>query len=332
MTTVSEKHTVTRKERYVGFVVLMLLVTAALGIYAVQYRFNPAVTARLVLSASTPVKESFFLSDMAPAEMQPFSPPERFSPETLSDKINGKAELYHSAGFRSLKTQRFSLIADPALWIEMFVYDMGNARNAFSVFSMQRRGDLKAGGPTMFAYATPNGRFLAHGRYYLELVGAEASDSLMISAEALASNFVEQIEAGTANITELALFPEAGRVSGSRSLVTSDAFGITGFNQVFMAQYRKNGTDFTAYVCRQESVVSARSTAETVRDFYLEFGGTLLDGPKSTAVIDILDTIEVVLHQKRYVIGVHEAPDREIALALAEQIRKRMQELIDDRS
>ena len=105
-------------------------------------------------------------------------------------------------------------------------------------------------------------------------------------------------------------FPEGGRVSGSRSLVASDAFGISGFNQVFTAQYQRNGAGIMAYVARRESAAAAQSTAETVRDFYLEYGGTSLDGPEGAAVIDILDTIEVVLHQGRYVIGVHEAPDR----------------------
>ncbi len=328
----SEKHTVIRMEQLVGFGVLVVLAAIALGIYTVQHRFNPAVTARQELSKSATATESFSLADLAPAEIQPFSPPEHFDPDTLSDKINGKAELYFSAGFRSLKAQRFALAIDPALWFEMFVYDMGTARNAFSVFSMQRRGDLEAGGPTLFAYATPNGRFLAHGRYYLEMVGAEASEPLMTAADAMAAAFVDRIGADAAELTEMALFPEDGRVSGSRSLVASDAFGITGFNQVFTATYQQNGADFMAYVARRESAVSARSTAETVRDFYLEFGGTALDGPEGVAVVDILDTIEVVLHEGRYVIGVHEAPDRETALALAERIRKRLQEIGDEES
>jgi len=332
MTPASEKHAVTRGERSVGFGVLVVLVAIALGIYTVQYRFNPAVTARETLSESAPAKESLSLANLAPAEIQPLSPPERFDPSTLSDKINGKAELYFSADFRSLTAQRFVLTTDPNLWFEMFVYDMGTARNAFSVFSMQRRGALKAGGPTQFAYATPNGWFLAHGRYYLELVGAEAADSLMTAAEAMAAAFVDRIGADVTNVTEMALFPEKGRVSGSRSLVASDAFGISGFNQVFTAQYQHNGAGLSAYVARRDSAAAAKSAAETVRDFYLEYGGTSLSGPEGVAVIDILDTIEVVLHQGRYVIGVHEAPDREIALALAERIRKRSQEIGDDGS
>jgi len=332
MIPMSEKYPVTRMERLVGYGVLMALAAIALGIFTIQHRFNPAVTARQVLSESATATASLSLADLAPAGVQPFSPPERFDPQTLSDKIDGKAELYFSAGFRSLETQRFVLAADPTLWFEMFVYDMGTARNAFSVFSMQRRGDLEVGGPTLFAYATSNGRFLAHGRYYLELVGAQASDSLMTAADLMAAAFVDRIGADAANVTEMTLFPEDGRMPGSRSLVASDAFGITGFDQVFTAQYQHSGADSMAYVARRDSAAAARSTAETVRDFYLEYGGTSLGGPEDVAVIDILDTIEVVLHQGQYVIGVHEAPDKETALILVEQIRKRLQEIGDDGS
>lgn len=330
MPPVSEKQTVTPLERWVGFGVLLLLAVIALGVYTVQFRFNPAVGARQVLREPENSMGKFSLADLAPDGIKAFSAPERFDPDTLSDKINGKAELYFSAGFRSLEAQRFSLDSDPGLWFEIFVYDMGTARNAFSVFSMQRRGDVQAGGPAVFSYATPNGRFLAHGRYYLELVGAKASDPLMAAADAMAAAFVERFGADAADVTEMTLFPEEGRVKGSRSLVASDAFGISGFNQVFTAQYKKNETGITAYVARQDSVATARRTAESIKNFYIEYGGRSLDGPPGVAVIDILDTIEVVLYQGRYVIGVHEAPDRQIALDLAGQIRERLQERGND--
>ncbi len=326
----SEKSTITAMERRVGFGVLLGLAAIAFGIYTVQFRFNPAVTARQTLPEAAVAQSEFSLADLAPNGVAPFSPPERFDPDTLSDKINGKAELYFSAGFVALTARRFALADDPSLWFEIFVYDMGTARNAFSVFSMQRRGDLEAGGPTVFSYATPNGLFLAHGRYYLELVGAKASDKLMAAAGNMATAFVARVGGDTAEITEMAVFPEKGLGGDSRSLVAADAFGIDGFDQVFTAQYLNDGGGFSAYVARRDSDEAARVMAATIRDFYLEYGGTPLDGPDGLSVIDILDTIEVIFHQGRYVIGVHEAPDKDTALALAGQIRQRLQEADDD--
>lgn len=59
------------------------------------------------------------------------SPLAFFDPASLSGKISGQAELYFSAGFKCLRAQRFALADDPALWFEIFVYDLGTARNAF---------------------------------------------------------------------------------------------------------------------------------------------------------------------------------------------------------
>ena len=64
-----------------------------------------------------------------------------YTKESLYEKINGKAPFYTEAGFENLLTQRFVSKENENLWMELFLYDMGNVRNAFSVFSTQRRPD-----------------------------------------------------------------------------------------------------------------------------------------------------------------------------------------------
>ena len=197
---------------------------------------------------------------------------------------------------------------------------------------MQRRGEVEPVSLTLFSYGTPNGRFLAHGRYYLELIGAKASDSLMMAAEEMAKAFINKVGADQANVMEMELFPVDNLIEGSRSLVASDAFGITGFNQVFTAKYNYNGSEITAYITQEESEDGARVIFKKVKNFYLEFGGTLLNGTEREAVIDILDTIEVLFYQGKYLIGVHEAPDQETAVTITEQFKKRLEEIGDDKS
>jgi hypothetical protein len=83
----------------VGIGVLCLLAAVAMGFLAAQSRFNPAVTARQTIAAAPSEPTGLDLATLAPPGIEPLSPPEQFNPETLSDKINGKAELYFSAGF-----------------------------------------------------------------------------------------------------------------------------------------------------------------------------------------------------------------------------------------
>lgn len=328
----SDRKSVSAMEQWVGIGVLALLVVVTVSLLVAQSRFNPAVTARQTIASAVEATVGMDLAALAPTGITPMSPPERFTPETLSDKINGKAELYFSAGFQALTAQRFSLTADQSKWFEVFVYDMGTARNAFSVFSMQRLGDISAVGLTPFAYGTPNGRFLARGDFYLEIVGAEASEPLMAAADKMAAAFVDAYGAGVAEVDDMALFPANGLVTDSRSLVAADAFGITGFDQVFTAAYQMNGLESTAYVARRDSEAAALADAAMVRDFYLEYGGSQLEGPEAVAVIEILDTIEVIFAHGPYVIGVHEGADPASALELAGRIRQQLEALSRDGS
>ena len=100
------------------------------------------------------------LIDTAGSGTAAFSLPERFGPETLYEKINGRADLYLSSGFASLKTQRFGVDEAAGAWVELYIYDMTTPENAFSVFSMQRREDAQAAGTVPNGYRTENAQFL----------------------------------------------------------------------------------------------------------------------------------------------------------------------------
>ena len=122
-----------------------MLVLIGFGILITQTRFSPAILHKDAL-LPTPI-ETGPEEPAAPIEaftplppgLEPLTAPERFDAATLSDKINGKAELYLSAGFSSLVSQRFRDANESDLWIEAFVYDMKSGKNAFAVFSAQRR-------------------------------------------------------------------------------------------------------------------------------------------------------------------------------------------------
>jgi hypothetical protein len=100
-----------------------------------------------------------------PEGIQPFAATEIFETNNLSDKINGKAELYLSAGFNRLVSQRFRDERATDLWMEVFVYNMGNNQKAFSVFSSQRREDMEPLGLAKYACRTSNALFLVQGCY-----------------------------------------------------------------------------------------------------------------------------------------------------------------------
>jgi hypothetical protein len=269
-----------------------------------------------------------------PKQLTPLSPPENFDRSSLSDKIDGKAELYLSAGFAALTSQRFRSGADENLWLEAFVYDMQSFENAYAVYSQQRRQDAEPVAVTREAYRTSNALFLVHGPFYVEIIGAAASEPLFDAMLALADAFVRSHPVETSNIAEEDLFPPADRVAGDLVMIAADAFGYAGFDRVFTATYRIAGEELTAFVSRRSSREAARKLASDYGAFLLNFGGEAVetDAPalQGARGVEILDTIEIIFSSGPYVAGVRESRDLETALNLAAQLAARIKEKADE--
>jgi hypothetical protein len=314
----------------IGLVVFAVLAAAAGWIYSVQFRFNPAVRNYLegaVVATQPPASAEPILE--LPEGFSPLSPPERFDRETLSDKINGKAELYLSAGFVRLDCQRMAFSGRPEDWIEAFVYDMGAAPNAYAVFSQQRRSDATPLGFAEFAYRAENALFLAHGPFYLELIASSREPRLLDSLEALARGFMARRPVGGAAIAERDLFPREGLDAAGIRLIPTDAFGMSGLDRVFAATYAADGVEMTAFLSRRANPQEASDLARSYVEFLKAYGGEAspADAPVGGAtVIAILDMVEVVFAQGPFLAGVHEAPSREQALRLSGRLAEKLKE------
>ncbi|MHC4075407.1 MAG: DUF6599 family protein, partial [Planctomycetota bacterium] len=97
----------------------------------------------VIIGASVFIKQSHYASaDMngldwgllLPQGYEKLSDVEIYDSDNLYEKINGKATLYTESGFRKLFTQRFANSLDKSLAAELYLYDMGEAKNAFSVY------------------------------------------------------------------------------------------------------------------------------------------------------------------------------------------------------
>jgi hypothetical protein len=104
----------------VGLFILLALGGIATWLFLAQSRFDPTIIAPVAVierpahpsASGDPQNE--LLQIALHEEMRPLSPLESFGSETLSEKINGKAELYLSAGFVHLRCQRFARINEPS--------------------------------------------------------------------------------------------------------------------------------------------------------------------------------------------------------------------------
>ena len=325
--------TASKAESLVGYGVLLVLLIITGGILLTQSRFNPSVLTPGELQVKTraqlytPAISEPNLLQYAPQKLVALSPPEFFGPENLSDKINGKAELYLSAGFVGLTSQRFAIEDRPDAWMEAFIYHMDTARGSFAVYSLQRRFEAKKLDIGDFAYRTENGLYCTYGPYYVEMVSSTAQEVMANLMAAFAENFIDGTKVSRDKISELALFPTHNLKSESMALLPSDGFGFERFDSIFTAQYEIKDTELTAFLSERKSGVEAADLVQAYVHFLLALGGTehksSLDIP-GLRLVEIMDTSEIVFRKGRIVAGVHGAENRQAAEELAQRLNRKL--------
>jgi hypothetical protein len=266
--------------------------------------------------ANVPVK------NFIPEKFQLYLQKEIYDSENLYEKINGKATLYTDLGFIKLLTQRFSAINNKELWFEILIYDMGSTRSSFSVFSQQRRADANVITTMKMAYNTENAIFITIGNYYIEIPGSSSS-KLLLDAMSETGNKIESFfnTFGDKNISELSLFDHKMTVPGSENLYPNDAFGYSGFKNIFTAKYKINNLSTTVFISKKNDDESARKEANGYIKFLLENGGTKINSPtKDVVLIDLFGSYDSIFTYKDFILGVHGADDLKTAKKITTEL------------
>ncbi|MBN2272188.1 MAG: hypothetical protein JXN61_16365 [Sedimentisphaerales bacterium] len=262
---------------------------------------------------------------------------ETYSTDTLYEKIDGKSPLYTESGFEQLRTQRFAVGGKDELGAEMYLYDMGNARNAFSVYSRQKRPDAELVGDVRFGYKTSNALYFAHGRYYVECVGYAESEELIEAMREMARNLASCAPLSSEDeMDELTLFPEDNLITGSYKLYLTNTFGYSGLSNTFAARYEIDGQPVTVFFSSCDSPADAGAMADSYRQFLLENGAKVKDASSEeiksveAVVLDFYGATEIVTSAGRFVAGVHEADEQAAAEKAALIIIAKLKEVADE--
>lgn len=324
-------------EKVIGLVVLACLCAVLVWVLIRQAQFNPAVggahtdaaefesgseMASEVESGSAPVSTPTGFGRLAPDALVAMGEPEQFDQDTLSDKIDGKAELYLACGFELMRCQRFALKSAPELWLEWFEYDMGDPHNAFAVYSQQRRAGAEPLELTPYAYRAKNGLYYVAGRYYVEALAAEPDQRLVSAMLEMAKKHVSGLPEAQQPLVELGLFPARDLIPHSHVLQLKSAFGFERFTKVFTARYSTGGAETLAFV----APLGDRRTAETVAREYNAFlianGGRSVNAPDipGAAAVELYGGLELVFPVGAHVAGVHAATNQPAAIAVAKSL------------
>ena len=177
-----------------------------------------------------------------------------------------------------MSCRSFGLGAVEGAHVEVFLYDMGSAPNAYAVFSGQRRSGSPSSSLTANAYATANALFFTQGQFYVEIVADRAAATLQKSLEAYATALLAKLPAEGETKDAAALFPKEGLARDTVRLNAADTFGLEGLNNVLTGEYSLKSGKATAFIAQRDTPEQAQAEAKRYLDFLAANGYQKIPG------------------------------------------------------
>lgn len=209
--------------------------------------------------------------DISTPGLTPMGPTEVYNTGTLYEKINGRAPAYQAFDFQMLRSQTFSLMENPGAFIDLYEYDMGEPRNAFGIFALERDPNGAAIDWAGDGYRSEMGYFFRQGKIYAQVIASDAGEATMTKAQALARERAGAIEADDAGLEGLRRLPP-GMAEGSMAYTAANAMGQSKLNGVYQAKYATEMGEVTFFVMAAPDETAASAAYEEFLQFHRDFG------------------------------------------------------------
>ena len=192
--------------------------------------------------------------------------PENYVPETLYEHINGAAEIYLIYEFKRLLVAQYVMNnSDVSMTLE--IYDMGNEKNAFGIYSVERF-------PESNFISIGNGGYVEEGvlnfivgNYYIKLLCFDCEENSDKTLELFANKVLNQVTSKGELPSLLNVFPQEGLVKYSEKFVLRNFLGFGFFHNGYMAEYKLVNYDFECFILEGKD----NKDAEQMLQKYLEF-------------------------------------------------------------
>jgi hypothetical protein len=165
--------------------------------------------------------------------------PQPYTQKTLFEHIDGQAELYFKYGFQKSVFAIYQNRKNQKDQIELDIYDMGNALQAFGIFSRFRNED-RPGGFGLDSYLDDHSALFYQGRYFVMFYAVESNPDFLRQFSKLVSL---KISDPSPPLKEIGYFPKNGLKPGSIQYFSEGLLGHQFFKRGFQGTYVEKDKD-----------------------------------------------------------------------------------------
>ncbi len=319
-------------EQFLGGLILLSILVIGIGIYIKGKRFDPhtyaldpaaleSTRSDVIGKAATVVAEGTSeriggivatAASSTPAKVLPpmaegFNPmgeTEHYVPDTLFEKINGRAPAYLAFNFQELTTRSFTLDAAAGQFVDVFIFSMDTPKNAFGIFSMERDGSGSTLDFVTDGYRSEMGYFYRQGNAYVQVLASDSSATVMDPTEAFARALAASIPVDDSGLGA-SLLPDKYQVPNSLNFIQSNAYGLSLMKDVYEAKYSLDGSILTYFAMESASEADAKAAWEEIKGYHSKYADVQETGEMAGAAFIVSDNFGDwnVLYQNGTVVG-----------------------------
>jgi hypothetical protein len=185
--------------------------------------------------------------------------------ESLSERINGEAELYFPYGFDRMVAARYALEKKAGPGMDVEIYRMGSLLDAFGMYANYRQKEGRALPIGAESNLSGSQLFLYQGRYFVHIqsTGSDAADPVALGE--CAKTVAARLPASTGRPPELALFDRSETVKGSERYLPQSLLGYDFLNRGLMADATVNGANLQIFILLGATTESASAAFDSYR-------------------------------------------------------------------
>jgi hypothetical protein len=247
-----------------------------------------------------------------------------FDPENLYVKIDGRADYFKAFGFKRLHDVLLVSEKDPAITVDVELYDLGSAPNALGAYGGERpptaKLEVTEGGMQHF---DRNALYMVRGPYYLRVIGSDETPAIAEALRGLAGRLGKGIEGEPLPWAYGFFVGQLGIGADKITYFAENAFSLGFAHDVWTARPRGKNDDLELFVAAQEGAPAARALAGKLKGAFLELGQAAGKADGVPLVKDqFLGLFSGAAVVERWVVGVRGAADRDAAAKELARLRE----------